>query len=273
MRGRLAKMWLRKYLTVFKLSWQNVLQYRFNFLMGRVRNIILLLTLYFLWTTVFKRHSGFFGFTRGEIVTYVLVGNFFYSLVFAHSDNDIANAIASGGLSSFLVRPINYLFYWFVRRVASRLMYLLVTLLETGVFVFFVKPGLQLQVQPPLVLLTLISLALAILLFTFLDFSAGTLAFWTLRAYGPRFALRMLMDFTSGRMFPLSILPQTPFTVLNVLPFSFLIFFPLNLFQGRLDSLGIICGFGLQLTWIGLSLLLMRELWQRGLRRYEAVGG
>ena len=263
---------LRKYLTVFKLSWQNVLQYRLNFLMGRVRSIILLLTLYFLWTTVFRGSSEFFGFTREQIVTYVLVGNFFYSLIFAHSDNDIADAIASGKLSSFLVRPINYLFYWFVRRLASRLMYLLMTILETGVFILLVLPGLQFP-TPHNFLLALVSVILAILLFTFLDFSAGMLSFWTLRAYGPRFALRMLMDFTSGRIFPLNILPQTIFTVLNILPFSFLIFFPLNLFQGRLGSLEIIYGFTMQIFWVASSFLLMRLLWQRGLRRYEAVGG
>ena len=262
----------KKYLTVFKLSWERVLQYRLNFLMGRVRNIILLLTLYFLWTTVFKGTSEFFGFTREGIVTYVLVGNFFYSLIFVHSDNDIANAVASGGLSSFLVRPINYLLYWFIRRLASRLMFLLMTTLETGVFVFLVRPDLQFPTAHNL-LLALVSVIFAILLFTFLDFSAGTLSFWTLRAYGPRFVLRMLMDFTSGRMFPLNILPQTIFTILNFLPFSFLIFFPLNLYQGRLDSLGVVQGFTTQIVWAFLSFLAMRSLWQRGLRRYEAVGG
>ena len=263
---------LRKYLTVFKLSWQNILQYRLNFLMGRVRNIILLLTLYFLWTTIFSNKTTLFGFTNEQILTYVLVGNFFYSLIFAHSDNDIADAIASGNLSSFLIRPINYLFYWFVRRLASRLMYLLMTILETGFFILLVRPDLQLPTAHNL-LLALVAVVLATALFTFLDFSAGTLAFWTHRAYGPRFALRMLMDFTSGRMFPLNILPPMIFTVLNVLPFSFLIFFPLNLYQGRLGSLGIIQGFVTQILWTALAFLLMRELWQRGLRRYEAVGG
>ncbi len=266
-------MWLRKYLTVFKLSWQNVLHYRLDFLMGRVRNIILLLTLYFLWTTVFKRPNELFGFTREQIITYVLVGNFFYSLIFAHSDNDIADAIASGRLSSFLVRPINYLFYWFIRRAASRLMFLLMTVLETGVFILLVKPGLQFPTQPQFILLALLSLILAVLLFTFLDFTSGILSFWMVWAYGPRFALRMLMDFTSGRMFPLNILPQTVFTILNALPFSFLIFFPLNLFQGRLGSAEIIRGFTTQIVWVLLSFLAMRTLWQRGLRRYEAVGG
>ena len=266
-------MWLKKYLTVFKLSWENVLHYRLDFLMGRVRNIILLLTLYFLWTTIFKRPNELFGFTRSQIITYVLVGNFFYSLIFAHSDNDIADAIASGRLSSFLVRPINYLLYWFVRRLASRLMFFLMTILETGVFILLVKPDLQFPTQPQFVFFSIVSLVLAVLLFTFLDFTSGILSFWMVWAYGPRFALRMLMDFTSGRMFPLNVLPQTVFTILNTLPFSFLIFFPLNLFQGRLGSSEIINGFIMQIVWVVLSFLLMKLLWQRGLRRYEAVGG
>jgi len=151
-------------------------------------------------------------------------------------------------------------------------MYLLMAMLETGIFILLVRPNLQLPTAHNF-FLALVSVIFAILLFTFLDFSAGTLSFWTFRAYGPRLVLRMLMDFTSGRMFPLNVLPQTVFTILNFLPFSFLIFFPLNVYQGRLDSLEIMRGFTTQIVWVLLSFLMMRELWQRGLRRYEAVGG
>jgi len=101
----------------------------------------------------------------------------------------------------------------------------------------------------------------------------GLTAFWTLHAYGPRFALKMAMEFVSGRFFPLNILPTVLFKIVNFLPFSFLVFFPLNLYLGRLSTSEIYRGFLTQIIWIAVFAVLLKLLWSRGLRRYEAVGG
>lgn len=266
-------MWLRKYLAIFRISWQNVLEYRFNFLMGRVRSLVLLLTLYFLWTTVFAGRESLFGFSRDQIITYVLGSTFLFSLVFVHSMDDIADGIANGRLSLFLLKPVNFLGYWFVRRVASRLMHLLTTSAELAIFVILVRPQFFTQLDSRVLALSLLTLLSAIILFTLLDFLAGLTSFWTIHAYGPRFAFKMLMEFTSGRFFPLNILPAFLFRVVNFLPFSFLVFFPLNVYLGRLTTSEIYRGLTNQVVWIAALFLVLKIIWSRGLRRYEAVGG
>ena len=132
---------MRKYWQVFKISLSNIFEYRFDFVMGRVRNITLLLTLYFLWTTVFANRAELFGYNHSQIVLYILFSNIVFSTIFAHSMDDIAGDISGGQLSMYLVKPINYLGYWFIRRVASRLAHLVMVLLETGVFLVFVQPN------------------------------------------------------------------------------------------------------------------------------------
>ncbi len=269
-------MWLKsfsKYLTVFKLSWERALLYRFDFLMWRIRSFILLLTLYFLWTNVFVGEATLFGFTREQILAYVLGSTFLSSLVFVHSMDNIANDIADGRLSIYLVKPISFLGYWSVLRTATRLMNVAMTAVELGVFLVFFKLPLFVQFSPKVLTSTFTALLLAIGLFTLLDFLAGLTAFWTLRAYGPRFSFKMLMEFTSGRFFPLNILPAFLFRVLNFLPFSFLVFFPLNVYLGRLSASEIYRGFLIQIIWIAVFSVLLKIVWTKGLRRYEAVGG
>jgi len=92
-------------------------------------------------------------------------------------------------------------------------------------------------------------------------------------AYGPRFALKMAMELTSGRFFPLNILPAVLFKIMNFLPFSFLVFFPLNVYLDRLSTSEIYRGLLTQTIWIAIFSVLLKVVWQRGLRRYEAVGG
>ncbi len=266
-------MWLKKYLTVFKLSWERLLEYRFDFLMWRIRSFILLLTLYFLWTNVFVGKATLFGFTREQILTYVLGSTFLFSLVFVHSMDNIANDIADGRLSMFLAKPISFLGYWLVLRTATRLMNTAMTIVELSAFLIFVKPQFFIQSGSEVLILTFAALILAIVLFTFIDFVVGLAAFWTLRAYGPRFAFKMLMEFTSGRFFPLSILPVVLFKLTNFLPFSLLVFFPLNVYLGRLTTPEIYQGLLTQIIWIVVLFIILKIVWSRGLCRYEAVGG
>jgi len=83
----------------------------------------------------------------------------------------------------------------------------------------------------------------------------------------------MLMEFASGRFFPLNILPAFLFKLINFLPFSFLVFFPLNVYLGRLTLPEVYRGLLTQAIWIVLLFVVLKIVWSLGLRRYEAVGG
>lgn len=260
---------MRKYWQVFKIALSNVFEYRFDFIMGRVRNIILLLTLYFLWSTVFANRAELFGFNKSQIIVYILFSNIIFSTIFVHSMDDIANDISMGQLSSYLVKPINYLAYWFARRIASRLVYLLMVFLETWVFLLIVGQSFSIagfSFTPVFWVILLLSLAV----FTVFDFVGGLLAFWTLRAYGPRFMFKIIMEFASGRYFPLAVLPFGLAGFLKVLPFAYMTYWPTLLLLGNeLNTVYVVYGF----LWLVMGVLLLKSTWKKGLKAYEAYGG
>ena len=265
---------LRKYLTVFKLSWQRVLVYRFLFLVDRFRELIFLVTSYYLWTNVFAGKENLFGFQQDQILTYIIGTSLLSTVVLSYSMDRIADAIVDGDMSFLLVKPWRYppLFY-LIKRLAPHLMRSLASLVELAVFLLVFKPRFFWQTSAALVSVSLVTLILAVTLFILINFVVGLTAFWTLHAYGPRFAVKMAMELTSGRFFPLNILPAVLFKVVNFLPFSFLVFFPLNVYLGRLSTSEIYRGFLIQIIWIAAFSVLLKIVWQRGLRRYEAVGG
>jgi ABC-2 type transport system permease protein len=57
-----------------------------------------------------------------------------------------------------------------------------------------------------------------------------------------------------------------------VLPFRWMVSFPVETLLGRLSALEIAVGYAVQAVWIGVALLLMRAAWRAGVRRYSAVG-
>ena len=58
-----------------------------------------------------------------------------------------------------------------------------------------------------------------------------------------------------------------------ILPFAWTLNFPVSLLLGRLTPQQAATGFGAQLVWLVVSLLLARLVWRAGVRRYGAVGG
>ncbi len=63
---------LAKYISIFKISFAQEFAYRLNFIMWRVRNVMQILLLFFLWTTVFSDPARVvFGYDRAKMLTYV----------------------------------------------------------------------------------------------------------------------------------------------------------------------------------------------------------
>ena len=78
--------------------------------------------------------------------------------------------------------------------------------------------------------------------------------------------------FLSGQIAPLSLFPPAFQTVANIMPFRWMLGFPVELILGRLTPTEALIGLGAQALWIGLAFVLMRIVWRAGIRLYSAVG-
>ena len=65
--------------------------------------------------------------------------------------------------------------------------------------------------------------------------------------------------------------PATPATL--SLPFPYLLFFPVNIYLGRVTSAELWQGLLVQACWVAAAYVLARLVWGRGIRKYSAVGG
>lgn len=264
---------MRKYFTIFQIAWQNVLEYRANFFIGRLRNIILLLTLYYLWTAVFADKPALFGFTAEQIVTYVFLVNIFRALILNSRTADVGGEIVGGGkFFSYLLRPISYFKYWFSIDVAYKIFDLVAAIFEVAIFLLILKITVFLQVNPLLLFLTLISIVLAILIFFFLSFIISLSTFWTDQPWPGRFVFEVFLGFAVGTFFPLDVLPRTFIQILNLTPFPYLLYFPANIYLGRLETVQIFQGLAMQIFWLFAAYFLTKLLWIKGLKVFSAMG-
>ncbi len=263
---------MNKYLQVARNTIDEYLTYRLNFIMWRVRSVLRILIVYFLWSSIFSSHQKILGYEKSQMLTYIVGISIIWALVFATRTQDIATDINEGKLSNYLLQPMSYFNFLLGRDLADKLFNLGFALIELTLLVIILKPAIFLQTNLIILCLTLASLIVSNALYILISILLGFIAFWSPETWGPRFLFFMVLDFFAGSFFPLDILPPAFYIIIQFSPLSYLIFFPMKIYLGQLTSSQITTGFGISIAWVLVLSLLARNVWKIGLRSYTAVG-
>jgi ABC-2 type transport system permease protein len=263
---------MRKYWFVFSLYWQEGLSQRASFFMERFRSLIVLISFYYLWDALLTHRTSFAGYDREQIVTYVLGMNILRSLVFASRTDQIPGEINHGRVSAYLMKPVDFMGYTFVRDLSEKSINVVSAILEVLALAFLIQLPIRWPDHPLTWLYFLLSLVGAVLLYFFISFMEGCWGFWTAESWGPRFLIELILEFTAGAFFPLDVLPAGVQAVLKYMPSPYLVFFPLNIFLEKINPAEIWAGFVSQIFWIIFFYGLAKVVWRRGLIAYEAEG-
>lgn len=266
---------MKKYLSLFNISLQQEFAYRLNFIMWRARNVIQILLVFFLWDSVFSSPDRVvFGYDRTKILTYVFGILIVKAFVLSARAVDVAGEVSNGDLNNYLVKPIDYFKYWFTRDVSSKVLNFIFAIVEIILLYIFLRPPFFLQTNPLYLMGFVVSIALAIFIFFVILFITSAVSFWMPEvAWGAQFIVIMIVtEFLSGALFPIDILPQTFQNVLYMLPFPYLIFFPLQVYLGKLGVMEIFRGLSVSFIWAVSLWFLMKMIWGKGLKVYQAFG-
>jgi ABC-2 type transport system permease protein len=263
---------MKKYWAIFVIYWEEGLSRRASFFMERFRALVVLISFYYFWSALLKHRTSFVGYDRTQMLTYVLGMNVLRSLVFSTRTEEIASEINHGRLSGYLLKPVNFMFYTLFRDLSEKSINFVSSIVEVLglMFIFGVKIHWPSSLQ--IWMLFAASTLGAIWLYFILSFMTGCWGFWTSEAWGPRFLLELFLEFTAGAFFPLDVLPKLAQDIIKSFPSPYLVFFPLQIFLGKLNSHQILNGFLTQAFWIVVISATARAVWSRGMQNYSAAG-
>jgi ABC-2 type transport system permease protein len=261
-----------KYLRVAQNTWQENIEYRLNFLMWRIRVMLQLITVYVLWYALLPAGDEVFGYTQSMMLTYVLGTAIVGSFVFSSRSYSIADEVNSGELSNFLIRPIHYFTYHFARDIGDKGLNIICSFIEFIILVLLLRPQLYVQTSPEILVFTVLAIVLAVFLYFFCNVLLGMIGFWSPEVWAPRFIFMTLLTFFSGGLFPLDILPHKMFEVFQILPFGYMLYFPLKVYLGQIPIGDIWVGLGVSFAWTIILFVISKMLWRIGLKNYTAQG-
>lgn len=265
---------MNRYWTVFKISFAQEFAYKLNFVMWRVRNVLQVLVAYFLWTTIFSDPGRVvFGYDRARILTYIFGLIIIRAIVLSSRSIDIAGEVSQGLLTNYLLKPISYIKYWFVRDLSSKALNLIFSVFEVAILFFLLHPQFFLQTNIIFFFLSVISLTIAVVLFYLLMFISNMLPLWLPeQPWSMTFLLLIFSDFLGGGIFPIDILPTYIAKILYLLPFPYLLFVPLQIYLGKFDIATSLNSVAIGFAWIVLLTFITKVIWNAGLKAYRAEG-
>lgn len=263
---------MSKYLTVFKTSWEIALVYRVNFVLWRIRSVLQLLLVYFIWWTVLQSQNQIFGYTKASLLTYIMVASLIRAIILPSTPMDVAKHINEGSIINFLVKPLGFIQFFFFRDLADKLFSIFLVAIELFILVLILRPPLIFQFNPEILTMFVLAVILGLLLYFAIAFTIGMLTFWVENVWGPMFLVMIILEGFGGGLFPIDILPKNIADILLLTPFPYFIYFPAKIYLGTLPLDQIIKGFTILSFWVLAFWYLMTRVLARGLRKYSAFG-
>jgi ABC-2 type transport system permease protein len=258
---------------IISTAWQRNLNYRFTVLTYRIGEIAEVIILILMWTAIYSNGTGSIkGFTRDEMITYVLIGNLCAVAVRNFLPSYIARDINEGRLSMFLVRPIPYIKYIFLNELGRAFLSTFISFISQVVITLFFLDKVILNSDLKYLGLVVLMVFFAFIIELLIGFLIGTIAFWTDEIDGIQATIDRVKRFFSGGYFPLTLLPITLSTASMYLPFQYSFFAPAALYLKKMDFQQGVHGVIIQMAWIVLLCIILNFVWKQGLKRYEATG-
>ncbi len=265
------KPWIELYWTQFKTTLASMLAYRAMLLIWMIGQVLEPLVYLIVWSVVSNVNGGSVGnYNAGEFAAYYLLLMLVNQVTYTWVMYEFEYRIREGQLSFSLLRPVHPIHSDIADNISSKLITTPVMIAAAGGLSLIFHPALS--PQPWAIGLFFPALALAFALRFMLEWTLALSAFWTTRVGAANQTYFIVMLFLSGQFAPLSLLPAPVQVVADILPFRWLVSFPLELITGRLEVRQALVGLGAQAGWLVISYFLFRLVWRAGLKVYSAVG-
>lgn len=259
------------YVKAARLSAIQQFSYRasnYLFLLGMLSEPVIYLVV---WTTIARADGGSVdGYTPGSLAAYYILWTLVRNMNLVYAPSGFEIRIATGRMSGRLLLPLHPIHYDLAGYAGAKVVWIGQWIPIAVVLALVFHP--ELDPTPAQVLTFLVAIWGAFVLRSLFLWALGMVTFWTTRA-SALFDLYMVIELLlSGRLVPVTLLPDWVRTISGYLPFQWSFGFPIDVLVDRQSPEQLLAGLGAQAFWIAVGVVLVSVAWKRAMLRYTGVG-
>ena len=259
------------YLTRARTEIQSQFQYRvanYLWMIGMLAEPVIYLVV---WTTIAKEQGGEVqGISVGQFAAYYIVWTLVRNMNIVFTPYGWEWRIREGMLSAALLRPLHPLHDDVAGFAGWKFVVILMWLPVAVVLWIAFDPVLD----PSALEVAVFAVAIwgAYLIRTMFLSLLGMITFWTTRVsaiFELAIALELLL---SGRLVPLTVMPDWAQDIASVLPFQWTFYFPIWALVGDFSRAELLGGLAIQALWFAILTGLTLVVWRFAIRHFSSVG-
>jgi ABC-2 type transport system permease protein len=266
------KRYIDYYLTSMKVSILSQIQYRvanYFYMIGMITEPVIYLVV---WSTIAEQQGGSVGgYTPGTFAAYYIVWTLVRNMNIVFTPFGWEWRIREGMLSMELIRPMHPIHTDIAYFAGWKFVVILLWLPLAAFLTWVFKPTFDISLLEVIVFFT--AIWGAFLIRTMIVSLLGMITFWTTRVsaiFELYFGLELIL---SGRLVPLTLMPQWVQDLSNYLPFKWTFYFPIEALVGSLTPQELWMGVGTQIFWITIGAVFLSFVWRAAIKQFSAVGG
>lgn len=263
-----------RYVRIFLLHFQEAFDNRgvsFVWFLIPLINVLLLLLF---WVGAYNEKGNFIrNWSVSSISSYYFFLLIASSFLEVHIEEDVARKdIQQGELSKYLTKPHSYFWLKFFEEFSWRIIQGFFSVFLLILFFIFFGSFIKLNYSIENLILSLVILVLAFLISFIFKMVIGLSAFWIIDYSGLQQLVAIVILIFAGFVIPLDFFPSWLKSVAYILPFSYMIYFPIVAFSGKLIIAELFRVIIIQFLWILILTFIYKTMWKNGVKKFTAFG-
>ena len=223
--------------------------------LGNILEIVLILGL---WIFIFSKNSSFGGFSREEMLTYIIIGNIIGMISSSFLNRSIKNDLKQNQSNLLLNFPFKYLRFIIRKSFGKNIFPFTLAISLNMILLFIFINNLEVNLEPLYIFTIIIMITLAFLTEFLLSVLSRQFVFWTFASTDAATILIRIRKLLAGNYLPLNLISPLFLQISLFLPFSYSFFVPTQLFLKKIDIKYGLIGLLIQATWIVLLFFLIK---------------
>ncbi|RLC36482.1 hypothetical protein DRH27_05160 [Candidatus Falkowbacteria bacterium] len=232
-----------------------------------ISNILEMLILILLWVLIFSNTGILGGFTRQEIIAYILIGNTIGLISGYFLHRLIAGDINDKSSKLLLYKPLKYFRHIMSASLGRNILPFAAALALNLLFLYFFLDTIPINIEIAYIFTIIIMIVLAFIIEFLIAYIAKLFIFWTIESGRQYRLIVRIKKFLAGAYFPLTLLPPALLSVSLILPFSYSFYVPTQLYLKKIDLHLGLQGLIVQIVWIMVLYAAIQIIWSQKIKK------